>query len=252
MPLYGLIGYPLGHSFSQKFFNEKFKKMGLKNFEYKNFPITSIDGLLGLLQQHSDLAGVNVTIPYKIKALEYLDEVDESVVSAGAVNVITIVSSPNKKLLKGFNTDAYAFERTFKPLLNNGHEKALVLGTGGASRAVCSVLRKLGIEYRLVSQNKEPGMFVYEKLNEEIIKDHQIIINTTPLGMFPEIKEFPKIPYEFISKDHLVYDLIYNPEETAFLRMARQQKAKTKNGADMLNLQAEKAMDIFMERWKGK
>ena len=241
--LYGLIGYPLTHSFSPDFFNRKFNEEGIDAL-YKAFPIASIEEFPALLTQEPTLRGVNVTIPYKESVLSCLDEIDEVASLIGAVNCIIIKNGKTK----GYNTDVIGFENSLVPLLHPVHGHALVLGTGGASRAVKHVLSKLHIPFQMVSRTKAAGVITYEELTPEMVADHKLIINTTPLGMYPAIDGCPLLPYASIGVGHLLYDLIYNPEETLFLSKGKANGAGIKNGLEMLHLQALTAWDI----WCGK
>ena len=260
MKKYGLIGYPLGHSFSEKYFTEKFKTENLEDCEYSLFPIQHLSDLPELLANEKDLVGLNVTIPHKIGIMFYLDEVDKDAQVIDAVNCIKVTHhhsvksifsgelctlNAHKLKLIGYNTDAYGFKNSLKPLLENHHKKALILGNGGAARAVKFVLEKLNIDYKFVSRRPLKGMFKYSDLKESVMNEYKIIINTTPLGTAPNIDECPDIPYQFLTKKHLLYDLIYNPEETQFLKKGKEQGAKIKNGAEMLQLQAEKSWEIW-------
>ncbi|ADY53574.1 shikimate dehydrogenase [Pseudopedobacter saltans DSM 12145] len=249
MKKFGLIGYPLGHSFSEKYFTEKFNNLGLIDHCYKLYPIEVMaNGFPKLLEENPLLCGINVTIPHKIEVMGFLDEIDEAAAAIGAVNCIKITrTADNKKNLKGYNTDAYGFESSIKPFLEPHHKKALILGNGGAAKAVKYVLGKLGIEYKFVSRNPKEGMLSYADLTKEILEDYHIIINSSPVGTYPNVTEKPELPYEFISDKHLFYDLIYNPAETVFLAKGREKGAKTKNGYEMLELQAEKSWEIWNE-----
>ncbi|ASB50751.1 shikimate dehydrogenase family protein [Alkalitalea saponilacus] len=245
MRTFGLIGYPLSHSFSQGYFTEKFKKEKI-DARYLNFPIASISEFKGLLEQHPYLAGLNVTIPYKEQVIPFLDELDEEAGLIGAVNVIKISWNNNKPFLKGFNSDVTGFFNSLTPLIKPEHTKALILGTGGASKAVSHALLKAGILYRFVSRTpKAPSHVSYDSLTPEIISEYKIIINTSPIGMHPNTEEAPDIPYESITENHLVYDLIYNPETTLFMEKAAEKGATIKNGLEMLHLQAEEAWRIW-------
>jgi shikimate dehydrogenase len=243
MNLYGLIGYPLSHSFSKKYFTEKFLREGIENSVYELFPLEHIEEFPALIQNHSNLKGLNVTIPYKEQVFSYLDELSDAVQEIGACNCISI----NNGKLKGFNTDVIGFEQSLKPLLRPHHTKAVVLGTGGAAKAVCWVLKKLKIEFKIVSRKGGNGYLSYDDLNETIIRDYPLIINTTPLGMQPNINTKPSLPYESITEKHLCYDLVYNPERTSFLKIAAGRGAVIKNGLQMLELQAEAAWRIWFE-----
>ncbi len=240
MKKYGLIGYPLGHSFSKGYFAEKFKRESIRNCSYDNYPLENISQFLELVLENQ-LKGLNVTIPYKQEIIPYLDALDETAAKIGAVNTIKFID----KTLIGFNTDVYGFEQSLKPLLKKHHSRALVLGTGGSSKAVIHALSKLGISYQYVSRNEQKGIVSYNQLNEAFIQDYKLIINTTPLGMYPKVETAPAIPYSVITKEHLLYDLVYNPEKTKFLLNGQQQGAVIKNGLDMLKLQAEKAWEIW-------
>lgn len=241
---YGLIGHPLSHSFSKKYFEEKFEKEKITNCSYSLFDIDNIKLLPELIKNTENLKGLNVTIPYKEQILSFLTEIDETAQSIGAVN--TIIISDDKKTLKGYNTDYYGFKKSLKPFLDINHERALIFGTGGASKTVKYVLNELNIKCLLVSRNpKNEDEISYEDVNEYVIKHHQIIINTTPIGMFPNIKEFPQFNYDNITTKHLLYDLTYNPLETEFLKKGKHQGAITLNGLQMLKLQAEKSWEIW-------
>ena len=245
MNLFGLIGYPLSHSFSASYFAEKFKKEGITDAEFRLFELNNIQEIKHLLINEPFLKGLSVTIPYKEKIIPYLDKLDEVAQKVGAVNSIKISKINNKIYLKGYNTDVIGFEKTLTPLLEIHHKKALVLGTGGASKAVVYVLEKLKIPYRIVSRNKSQFYLNYQELTRELIDSHQLIINTTPLGMYPNINNYPSIPYSFLNSSHLLYDLIYNPEETLFLQKGKLQNAKIKSGFDMLIEQAEASWKIW-------
>ena len=231
---YGLLGHPLGHSFSRAFFNDKFAREGI-DAEYLNFDLSDISELPQLLAEHPNLCGLNVTIPYKQAVIPYLDELSDEARAIGAVNVIKIEGP----YLKGFNSDVIGFTESIRPLLEPHHKKALVLGTGGASKAVCAGLDKLGIEWRYVSRSGAgERLFTYSDLTPEIIAEYTVIVNCTPLGMYPRIDSCPEIPYRALSPRHLLFDLVYNPEITLFMRNGRRQGAKVKNGLEMLHLQA--------------
>ena len=247
MRTFGLIGYPLSHSFSQGYFSEKFKNEGIKA-RYLNFPIASINDFSGLLDQHPYLAGLNVTIPYKEQVLPYLDELDDEAARIGAANVIKIIWKDNKRILKGYNSDINGFLHALRPLLQPWHTKALILGTGGASKAVSYALLKAGIFYRFVSRTpKAPAQVNYNELTPEIVSEYKVIINTSPVGMYPNTESRPDLPYEAISKQHLIFDLIYNPKMTLFMKSAAENGAIVKNGLEMLHLQAEESWKIWNE-----
>ncbi|RBQ02335.1 shikimate dehydrogenase family protein [Pedobacter miscanthi] len=245
MKTYGLIGYPLSHSFSKKYFTEKFLNEGIANHQYELFPIENIKSLPDLLSENPSLCGLNVTIPHKVNVLCYLNEVDEAAEKIGAVNCISIKSFEGENYLKGYNTDAYGFEASLKPLLGPQHTKALVFGDGGAAKAVKYVLEKLNIEYLVVVRKATEGAILYTDITAEILTAHKLLINTTPLGMSPNVDTFPEIDYTQLGAEHLAYDLVYNPLETAFLAKAAEQGATIKNGLEMLYQQAEKAWAIW-------
>jgi len=246
---FGLIGYPLEHSFSKSYYLEKFEREGIHHVEYDLFPLRQIEEFPDLLDDTPHLLGVNVTIPYKIEVMKYLDELSPEAEAIGAVNCIRIERAENGGIrMKGFNTDVYGFEQSLRPLLSNWHQQALVLGNGGAARAVCFALDKLDIAWNLVSRNPLgdlPNQLGYPDLDQKILDQHLLIINTTPLGTFPQIEQAPAIPYELLGEKHLLYDLIYNPSETTFLRKGKMRGAVVKNGYEMLVLQAEKNWEIW-------
>lgn len=241
MRLFGLIGYPLSHSFSKKYFTEKFEKEKLTDCHYELFPIFSIDELKNVLYRHPDLCGLNVTIPYKEQVISFLDEVDDIVESILACNCISIKNGK----LKGFNTDVVGFERSLKAQLKPHHKKALILGTGGAAKAVEFVLQKLRIDFKYVSRKPIENGYSYDELTADIIAEHTLIINTTPIGMYPAIDEAPAIPYEAISGNHYLFDLVYNPEKTLFLQKGEERGATIKNGYEMLVIQADESWMIW-------
>lgn len=247
MKTYGLIGYRLGHSFSRNFFTEKFERENLSGYEYVNFELDTIDEFPGIFDQGKDICGLNCTIPYKQQIMRYLDEIDVEAAQIGAVNTVKITCSEGKRLLKGFNTDLYGFEHSLRPMLEEKHQKALILGTGGASKAVKFLFDKMGIGYLSATTKEQPGEkeISYRQISAETMKDCLIIVNATPLGMFPKVDTCPDIPYDLITSDHVLYDLVYNPEETLFLKKGKEQGAKTKNGLEMLHLQALRAWEIW-------
>lgn len=247
MKRFGIIGNPLEHSFSSKYFEDKFRAENIKDAVYENFLLDSIDELPILLEQFPDLVGLNVTIPFKEDVMSYVDELDEAASQIGAVNTIHISNINSQRIIKGYNTDAPAFQQTIQHL-NNKDLKALVLGSGGAAKAVCFALKNINIEHLVVSRNPvENQQITYQDINEKIISDFFLIINTSPVGMYPNLNSAPDIPYEFVSDMHILYDLIYNPQETAFLKRGKLHGATTINGLEMLHLQAEKAWRIWNE-----
>ena len=248
MKTYGLVGYPLGHSFSQDYFTKKFAAENI-DAQYLNFQIEDISLFPEKVLTVDGLSGLNVTIPYKQKVMAYLDEIDETAQKVGAVNVVKIIRQGSNVRLRGCNSDVVGFENSLKPLLKPCHTSAYILGTGGASKAVRYVLEKLGIDYQFVSRTADAAnnILSYEQLTNDLIASHKLIVNCTPLGMSPKTDACPAIPYEAIGPDHLCFDLIYNPEVTLFLQKARQQGATIKNGLDMLIGQADRAWEIWNE-----
>lgn len=249
MKTFGLIGHRLGYSFSRNFFTEKFSRENLSDHEYVNFELDSIDEFPGIFEQGKEIGGLNCTIPYKQQIMPFLDEIDPEAAQIGAVNTVKITYKNGQRYLKGFNTDIYGFEHSLLPMLEEKHKKALILGTGGASKAIKHILNKLQIEF--VSATIEQECFEneirYNQINERVMSEYLVIIHATPVGTFPNVEECPAIPYQFITADHVCFDLVYNPEETFFLKKAKVQGAKTKNGLEMLHLQALKAWDIWNE-----
>lgn len=248
MDLYGLIGFPLTHSFSKRYFTDKFIREGIKGSNYELFEMKDLNDLPELLKRETDLRGLNVTIPFKKEVIAHLDDLDDaSAERIGAVNTIKIFADGSTK---GFNTDYYGFRQSLVEWLDRRGEscsnfKALVLGNGGAAKAVEVALQDLNMAYKVVSRQKSDDTLLYEDLTEEVLNEYHLIINTTPLGMFPNVEDCPAIPFEFITKRHYLYDLIYNPAETAFLRNGAEKGAVLQNGMKMLELQAEKAWDIW-------
>ena len=245
----GLIGYPLGHSFSKTYYLDKFEKENIKGIDYDLYPIPSISEFCELYSNDSDFRGFNVTIPYKQDVLPLITEFSEEAKEIQAVNCITINRDNGQIKLKGHNTDVYGFRKSIEPLLQPQHKKALVLGNGGAAKAVFFALKQLQIPYAIVSRSKENGDYTYDELSKEIIEDYTIIINCSPIGTYPNIENCPNIPYEYISNNHLLYDLIYNPVETLFLQKGKANGAAIKNGYEMLVLQAEKNWEIWSENF---
>lgn len=242
--LYGLLGYPLGHSFSRNYFNNKFEAENI-DAEYINFEIPDINMLMEVISEYYNLNGLNVTIPYKEQVIPFLDELDEDAANIGAVNVIKIIHENNNLKLKGYNSDVIGFCDSISPLLKPHMKKALILGTGGAAKAVMYGLNKFGIDSQLVSRKKTDNTITYTDIDKNIIDEYHIIVNTTPLGMYPNIDECPDIPYELLSEKHLCYDLLYNPDETLFIKKAKENGATVKNGLEMLLLQAFVSYEIW-------
>ena len=240
---YGLVGKDISYSFSQGYFNDKFNKLKLTDYQYQNFDIDNIDKFPKIFSESENIKGLNVTIPYKEEVLSYLDEIDEEAAKIGAVNTIKILKN-NK--LKGFNTDVYGFEMSISKILKSHHKKALILGTGGASKAIKFVFQKLNIEVLSVSRNpKNANEISYKDLSESILSDYTVIVNCSPVGTHPNIKECPNIPYVFLSSKHLLFDLIYNPTQTLFLKKGLEKGSAICDGYQMLELQAEKAWEIW-------
>ncbi|MEM0933436.1 MAG: shikimate dehydrogenase [Bacteroidota bacterium] len=237
---YGLLGKNISYSFSKGYFTEKFKKLELKDHSYENFDIQTISEFPNIIQNNR-LKGLNVTIPYKEQILSFLDEIDEKAKKIGAVNTIKFAENG----LHGFNTDIFGFEESIKPFLKAHHNKALILGTGGASKAIRFVLEELGITYNYVSRSSNPTTLNYSLLDKPILEEHTVIINCTPLGTFPEIQNKPNIPYQYLNKNHLLFDLVYNPLKTKFLRLGEEKGASVCNGLKMLELQADKSWEIW-------
>lgn len=241
MKLYGLIGRPLKHSFSKKYFTEKFNREGIPDCQYENFELETINQLATVLKTYTDLCGLNVTIPYKKEVIPFLHTKNNIVEAVGACNCIKIVDGQ----LYGFNTDVIGFQKSLQPFLKPHHLKALVLGTGGSAGAVQYALQELNIAYKLVSRQPAANVLTYNELTEALLKDYTVIINTTPVGMFPNLDAAPELPYQFITPDHLLFDLIYNPEKTVFLQKGEARGATTSNGYEMLLLQAEESWVIW-------
>lgn len=243
--LFGLIGKNISYSFSKKYFTEKFEKEQLIDCAYENFDLTAISQFPKIIRENPTLCGLNITIPYKEKVIPYLDKLSEKAQKIGAVNCIKFTK---KGKLKGYNTDYYGFKKSLQPLLQPHHQKALILGTGGASKAVAFALEELGILYTFISRNKKENALDYKYINATTFDNYQLIINCTPLGTHPNIEECPPIPYDYFTPEHLAYDLIYNPEETLFLKQAKSKGAVTKNGYEMLVLQAERGWKIWNKK----
>lgn len=248
MRLFGIIGFPLGHSFSQAHFSEKFSREKLADHEYRKFELRSIDELPGLLEREKELAGFNVTIPYKVEVLKYLDEIDKEALAIGAVNTVRVTHTGGKSILKGFNTDAPAFRRSLTENLTSIPETAIVLGTGGASRSVVHTLQSLNIKTVVISRKAAAGDYTYDTLPDEIIRTSGLIVNTTPSGMAPDVKNAPAIDYSQLHHGQLLFDLIYNPPVTLFLEKGGRQGCSTVNGEMMFRYQAELAWQV----WNGK
>lgn len=242
--VYGLVGYRLAHSFSRNFFNEKFENEKIPA-EYRNFELDRIEDLRLVVEETPELCGLNVTIPYKESIIPLLDEMDGTAQMIGAVNVVKVIHDKDKVVLKGYNSDIIGFTESIRPYIKEYHHKALVLGTGGASKAVRYGLLSLGIEPQLVSRTAREGVLTYDDLPPQLMGEYQIIVNATPVGMYPQTDTCPNIPYEALTSRHLAYDLVYNPETTLFLEKCAAQGAVIKNGLEMLLLQAYASWDIW-------
>lgn len=247
MDKYGIIGYPLGHSFSPGFFNEKFRNEGI-NAVYERYELSQIDLLPEIIASNPELCGLNVTIPYKQQIMQYLDELSEEAREIGAVNVVKVTHNGKNVHLKGFNSDVIGFSRSIEPLLEKHHKKALILGTGGAAQAIDYGLKQLGLETIKVSRYERPDTIQYDKITPDVIKEYKVIINCTPIGMYPNTEECPNLPYEAMDSQHLLYDLIYNPDTTLFMKKGMERGAVVKNGLEMLLLQAYASWEFWHEK----
>ncbi len=245
MRKYGLIGYPLGHSFSVKYFTEKFRNERIQDCSYENYPLTAINQLSGLISDNAGLCGLNITIPYKSEVIGFLDSVDKEASEIGAVNVVKIRRSGGKTFLSGFNSDITGIRDSVGPYINDSLNSAMVFGTGGSSRSVCYVLRGFGIKVTQVSRKRREGIISYSDINKDIIANNRLIINTTPLGMYPDTDSKPDLDYSLLDKNHILFDLVYNPEITAFLKSGLQQGCTLITGIKMLYSQAERAWEIW-------
>jgi shikimate dehydrogenase len=245
MRKYGLVGYPLGHSFSKKYFTEKFDGEYITDCSYENFPLDDINKFPSLLKDNPDLYGLNITIPYKTEVLEYIDIRDTVVDETGAANVLKIKREGDKTIVYGFNSDVTGIRDSILPHLTKDLKSALILGTGGSSRAVAWTLKKMGINYTLISRDQKPGAICYSEINNNIISRIQLIINTTPLGMYPDIASCPVLDYDLLDKRHILFDLVYNPEMTTFLRSGQERGCSIITGLKMLYSQAEKSWEIW-------
>ncbi len=245
--LYGLIGKPLEHSWSKQYFDRKFRDEAIADAGYRLFPLKRVNEIFTIVKTFPQLCGLNVTIPYKTSVIPLLDGVDPVAREVNAVNTIVIARASNQTLLHGYNTDVVGFETSIKPLLHPRHKAAMILGTGGAANAAAWVFKKLQMDVVFVSRNPAGKQHIsYEDVNQTLLQKFTVVVNATPLGMFPETGSFPPLPYQYINSRHLLYDMVYNPPETRFLAMGRRQKATIKNGLEMLQLQAEKAWEIWM------
>lgn len=248
MKKYGLVGQSLGHSFSQTFFNQKFKSENI-DAKYVNFEIPHIKELKNILKENPDLEGLNVTLPYKTQVISLLDDIDNDARLIGAVNVIKFKKGVFGRIrLKGYNSDIVGFKQSIEPLLNNSHRKALILGTGGASRAVFHGLKQLGLASTLVSRTPKTSCITYQEITPKVMEQYTVIVNATPLGMYPDVNTCPDIPYDLLTPNHLLYDLLYNPDETLFMKKGKERGAVVKNGLEMLLLQAFVSWEIWNKK----
>ena len=248
MEKYGLIGYPLGHSFSISYFNQKFQDENI-DAVYENYEIPNIDALSEVLDMNPELSGLNVTIPYKEKVMPFLDSISPEARAIGAVNVIRVIHQGKAIKLKGYNSDVIGFTKSIEPMLDKKwHKKALILGTGGASKAIDYGLRNLGLDTVFVSRYEKSGTIQYQAITPEVIKEYNVIVNCTPLGMYPKTEECPQLPYEAMDQHTILYDLIYNPDQTLFMKRGAKYGAQVKNGLEMLLLQAFASWEFWHEK----
>ena len=248
MDKYGLIGYPLGHSFSISYFNQRFQDEGI-NAVYENYEIPTIEALDEVINLNPELKGLNVTIPYKEKVIPYLDSITPEARAIGAVNVIKVTHSGKDVKLKGYNSDVIGFTKSIEPMLDkNWHKKALILGTGGASKAINFGLKHLGLETVFVSRYERPDTIQYQNITPEVVQEYNVIVNCTPIGMYPKTEECPLLPYEAMDSHTILYDLIYNPDETLFMKLGAKNGAQTKHGLELLLLQAFASWEFWHEK----
>jgi shikimate dehydrogenase len=247
MRKFGLIGYPLGHSFSKKYFTDKFKREGITDCLYENYPLTEINQITELIENDPELCGFNVTIPYKSEIIRFLAAIDNEASEIGAVNVVKVNRLEKRPVLHGFNSDITGIRVSLQPFIDGKRCSAIILGTGGSSKSVAYVLRKWGLNTTLVSRNPKPGIISYDELNSGPLADAHIIVNTTPLGMFPDVDSCPEISYDLLNPNQILFDLVYNPEVTRFLKMGAKRGCKTIGGIKMLHAQAERAWEIWNE-----
>lgn len=245
MRKYGLIGFPLGHSFSQKYFTEKFAREQIPGCSYENFPIDSLDRFPELIRENPDLCGVNVTIPHKTNILKYVNVMDPAVIEIGAANVLKFKRIEGKLQIYGYNSDVTGICDSVMPFISGKCKNALILGTGGSSRAVAYTMKKLGLRISFVSRKRNPGLFTYSDITSSLLEKTDIIINTTPLGMFPDITSYPEIKYDLLNENHILFDLVYNPEITTFLKKGKERGCKIITGLKMLYSQAERSWEIW-------
>lgn len=246
MRKFGLIGFPLGHSFSKQYFNDKFISESIHDCSYENYELENLDIVRDLILNDSEICGLNITIPYKSEVIQYLDDTDSEAIEIGAVNVIKVLYKFGQLFLKGFNTDIFGFRESIRPYLKNGRiESAIILGTGGSSKAIGYVLKNLGIKIIQVSRVSGVGAISYNELTDKVLLENQLIVNTTPLGMFPNIDEKPELNYNCLNENHVLFDLVYNPSLTSFLKMGKERGCIIIGGLEMLHLQAEKSWELW-------
>jgi shikimate dehydrogenase len=245
MRKFGLIGFPLGHSFSKKYFAEKFAKENITDCSYENFPIQNLNLFPELIAGDPEICGLNVTIPYKTDILKYIDESEPAINEIGAVNVLKIRRINRKIRISGYNSDVTGIRDSILPVMNDRLKSALILGTGGSSRAVSYALKKLGLKVTLVSRKRRPGIIGYEDITAELLKKTDLIVNTTPLGLFPNTSAKPEIDYSLLNKNHILFDLVYNPELTSFLEAGKERGCKIITGLKMLYSQADRSWEIW-------
>ena len=246
MRKFGLIGFPLGHSFSKQYFTDKFISESIPDCSYENFELKNLDKIRDLVQHDPDICGLNITIPYKSEIIEYLNDADNEAVEIGAVNVLKIKREKNRPVLKGFNTDIFGFRESLTSHLHGRKiNNAIILGTGGSSKAIAHVLKKAGIRLILISRSPGRGYITYNDLTDKMLIENELIVNATPLGMFPEIDKKPDLNYRCLNENHILFDLVYNPSVTAFLKKGKEQGCKIIGGLEMLHLQAEKSWEIW-------
>ena len=244
--IFGLTGFPLGHSWSKKYFEHKFRSENISEVSYEVFPTEKCEDILAWVIANKDLAGFNVTIPHKTAIMPLLHEIHPAAMETGAVNTVKVIRNGDQFRLIGFNTDIFGFESSIKPLLKSHHQAAIILGTGGAARAAAWVFKKLAVDFVFVSRNPQGlNQIHYKSIGKELLQDFHIIVNASPVGMWPDVSAKPALPYHLLGPKHLLFDMVYNPEQTAFLAEAQKYGAAVRNGLEMLHLQAEKSWEIW-------
>jgi shikimate dehydrogenase len=245
MRKFGLIGYPLGHSFSARYFAEKFTREGISDCEYRNYPLECIEDFTELVNSDKDLCGLNVTIPYKTEIIRYIDDKEQAIDDIGAVNVLKIRKIDGKPVISGFNSDITGIESSLRPYFAEGIRKALILGTGGSSKAVAYTLKKAGVEFSFVSRTRKDNHLAYSDITPQLLSKTCLIINTTPLGMFPDVETMPAIDFTMLNEKHILFDLVYNPEMTSFLKRGKERGCRIITGLGMLHAQADRSWEIW-------